>query len=59
MRRITFALLALSLTVSALGSVPKAAAQQPGEPICPACIIDYKCCIRGNHASCIPASQAC
>ena len=58
MRKINLALLALTLTLSALGSIPKAAAQ-PGEPICPACIIDYKCCIKGNHATCIPSSQAC
>jgi hypothetical protein len=58
MRKITLALLALSLTLSALGSIPKAAAQ-PVEPLCPACIPDYQCCIKGNRATCIPSSQAC
>ena len=58
MPKITLALL-FSLILCALGSIPKAAAQQPGDPICPFCIISYKCCIKGNHASCIPESQNC
>jgi len=58
-KKIALTLLALSLTVSALDSISKAAAQQPGDPICPLCIIGYKCCIKGNHATCIPESHNC
>lgn len=34
-------------------------ADPPPDPLCPFCLPDYKCCIRGNHATCIPASQPC
>ena len=38
-----------------LTAVPRAQAQV----ICPACIIDYKCCIKGSTAKCIPADRNC
>ena len=34
---------------------PRAQAQT----ICPACIIGYKCCIKGDTARCIPENRNC
>lgn len=57
MRRITLRIVGLLLTLSALASAaPRVQAQ---EPICPFCIIGYKCCIQGNHARCIPEAKPC
>lgn len=59
MRRIARAV-GLAIALSAIaGAGASLKADPPGDPICPFCIIDYKCCIRGNNATCIPSSQAC
>lgn len=59
MRRIARAVgLAVALTALA-GTGASLKADPPGEPICPVCIADYKCCIKGNKATCIPSSQSC
>ena len=57
MRRMTFRIVGLLLTLSALASV--APPVQSQTPICPFCIIGYKCCIQGNHARCIPEANPC
>lgn len=57
MRRAALRIVGLLVTLSALASVaPRVQAQ---EPICPFCIIGYKCCIQGNNARCIPETKPC
>jgi hypothetical protein len=57
MRKSLLRIAGLILTLAALASsAPRVQAQ---EPICPFCIIGYKCCIQGSHASCIPESRPC
>jgi hypothetical protein len=56
MRKVTLALLALSLTVGALGSLPRRAEAQT---ICPFCAIGYKCCITGQTARCVRENNPC
>lgn len=58
MRRIARAV-GLAVALSAIAGAGASLKAQPPEPLCPACIIDYKCCIKGNKATCIPSSQAC
>ena len=49
--------LGLLVTFAALASGTSMA--EPVDPICPFCIIGYKCCIQGHQANCIPDSQPC
>lgn len=57
MRRAALRIVGLLVTLSALASVaPRVQAQ---EPICPFCIIGYKCCIQGSNARCIPETKPC
>ena len=57
MRRAALRIVGLLVTLSALASVaPRVQAQ---EPICPFCIIGYKCCIQGGNARCIPETKPC
>ena len=57
MRKLFLRIAGLTLTLVALAtSAPLVHAQ---DPICPACIIGYKCCIQGSHASCIPENRNC
>ncbi len=58
MRKTVFGVVGLLLTLAAMVSTARLQAQ-PVEPLCPACIIGYKCCIQGNHASCIPETRPC
>jgi hypothetical protein len=56
MRRNALRIFGLFFTLATLlTTVPRAQAQV----ICPACIVDYKCCIKGNTAKCIPADRNC
>ena len=54
--KIILGTLGLVLTCTALLSTPRPAEAQV---ICPACIIGYHCCIRGNTAKCVPDSNPC
>lgn len=59
MRRITLRAASLLIALTAIAGAGASLKAQPAEPICPVCIQDYKCCIKGNKALCIPSSQAC
>ena len=57
MKKAALRIIGLLVALSALASsVPTAQAQ---DPICPLCIIGYKCCIQGGNAKCIPESRPC
>jgi hypothetical protein len=57
LRKNALRIFGLFFTLAALlTSVPRAQAQ---DPLCPACIVDYKCCIKGGTAKCIPADRNC
>lgn len=49
--------LGLLVTFAALAS--GASVAQPVDPICPFCIEGYKCCIKGQQATCIPQADVC
>jgi hypothetical protein len=55
MRKFTFGILGLVMTLAALVSAPKPAQAQ----VCPLCIIGYHCCIVGPNAMCFPESVPC
>jgi hypothetical protein len=57
MRKLCLRIAGLLLTLAALAS--SAPLVQAQEPICPFCIIGYKCCIQGSNASCIPETRRC
>jgi len=57
MRKAALRIAGLALILTALTSSAVLKAQTT--PICPLCIIGYQCCIHGQHANCIPASQPC
>lgn len=49
----------LGLLVAAAALASSVTQAQPVDPICPACIIGYKCCIQGSQARCIPETKPC
>ena len=55
MRKTILRIAGLLLVLAALTS----GTAQAVDPICPLCIIGYKCCIHGQSAQCIPENQAC
>ena len=59
MRKTAFRVVGLLVTLAAMASTAPRLQADPVEPLCPACIIGYKCCIQGNQASCIPQSRPC
>ncbi|HEX2641831.1 MAG TPA: hypothetical protein VHU81_02485 [Thermoanaerobaculia bacterium] len=58
MRKAALRIVGLAFTLAALTSSAVVNAQPP-TPICPLCIIGYKCCVQGQNANCIPESQPC
>lgn len=58
MRKAALRIVGLAFTLAALASSAVVNAQPP-TPICPLCIIGYKCCIQGQSATCVPESQPC
>lgn len=58
MRKNALRIFGLFFTLATLVTAvpPRAQAQ---EPICPFCIIGYKCCIKGGVAKCIPEDRNC
>lgn len=56
MRRLILGVLGLVLTCTALVSTPR---RVEAQTICPACIIGYHCCIKGQTAKCVPESSPC
>ena len=62
MRRLTFRIVGLLLTLFALASVaPQVQAQQARERMrmCPFCIPGSRCCVYENSQRCVPETKPC
>ena len=57
MRKNALRIFGLLFTLGAL--LPAGPPPAEAQTICPACIIGYKCCIKGNEARCIPENRNC
>lgn len=57
MRKLTFGILGLVMTLAALANTP---APAQGQTVCPLCISGYHCCSQnGKTATCVPDSNPC